>query len=108
MEFLGSALVTVNALGKTTTEQDEPKNLSEAAMKELNDPKNLVDDAEMDQAFSAVGQLDVEAVLDLARNINLKPVQLVARLETIQGIIKRPRLEPKALPKPRASPNPRR
>jgi len=108
MEFLGSALVTVNALGKTTTEQDEPKNLSEAAMKELNDPKNLVDDAEMDQAFSAVGQLDVEAVLGLARNINLKPVQLVARLESIQGIIKRPRLEPKAPPKPKASPNPRR
>ena len=107
MEFLNSAVVTINALAKVTNEQAEPRNMSEAAMKELNDPKNLVDDAEMDQAFSTIGQLDVESGLTLARNIDLKPVQLVARLETIQGIIKRRRLDSKAPSKPRVSPNPK-
>jgi hypothetical protein len=107
LEFLNSAVVTINALGKVTNE-DEPKNMSEAAMQQLNDPRTLIEDAEMEQAFSAAGLLDPEASLALARNINLKPVQLVARLGTIQGVIKRRRLQPKAPSTPKASPTPRK
>jgi hypothetical protein len=107
LEFLNSAVVTINVLGKVTNE-DEPRNMSEAAMHQLNDPINLIEDAEMDQAFAAAGLLDVEAGLALARNINLKLVQLVARLGTIQGIIKRRPSESKAPAKPKTLATPRR
>jgi hypothetical protein len=108
LEFLNSAVVTINALSKVTDEQEEPKNLSEAAMRQLNAPINLIEDAEMDQAFSAAGLLDIEAGLALAGKIDPKPVQLVARLGTIQGVIKRRRVESKAPSKPKVAPTPRK
>ena len=98
-EFLGNAVVTINALGKRTNEKSA-ETLAEAAMVQLNDPNSLLDAPEMDQAFSVVGLIDLDRGLALANRIEPKPVQLVARLETIQGIIKRSPPKPKLRAKP--------
>ena len=68
-------------------------------MAELNDPYNLLDSPEMEQAFSLIGLGDLDRGLAQAKRIELRPVQLVARLEVIQGIIKRPSSKPRAIPK---------
>ena len=100
LEFLSSAVVTINALGRKNKDQGEAKTMAEAAMAELNDPKSLLDASEMEQAFSAIGLLDLETSLTVARKIDVKPVQLIARLETVQSIIKRRSLTPRPSQKP--------
>jgi hypothetical protein len=50
---------------------------------------SLFDAPEMEQAFSSFGLVDLEGTLALASRIEAKPVRLLARLETIQGILKR-------------------
>jgi hypothetical protein len=100
MELLNNALMTINALSKKTDDQAATRTAAEAAMAELNDPNSLLDAAEMDQAFSLVGLRDLERGLALARKIEPRAVQLVARLETIQGIVKRPPSNPKVTAKP--------
>jgi len=100
LEFLNSVVVTINALGRKSKDQGEAKTMAEAAMAELNDPKSLLDASEMEQAFSAIGLLDLETSLTVARKIDVKPVQLIARLETVQSIIKRRSLTPKPSQKP--------
>jgi len=94
-EFLKSAVSSINAL-TPNTEEDTAKMSDNSAMAELNDPKSLLDSPEMDQAFNAVGLLDLEVGLTQARRIQPKPVQLMARLDTIQGLIKQGAQKPKA------------
>lgn len=94
-EFINSAVNTINALAPATREERSSKSLAEAAMAELNDPESLLDEAEMERAFVAVGLLDLELGLTHAKKIKVKPVQLVARLQTIQGVIKQAASKPK-------------
>ena len=89
MELLNNAVITMNALRMKTHEQGATTSLAEAAMIELNDPNSLLDAPEMEGAFTAVGLIDLERGLAQATRIEVKPVQLVARLETIQGVIKK-------------------
>lgn len=100
MEFLSSAVISINALGRKSTDQKEAQTLAEAAMAELNNPKSLLDAPEMEQAFSSSGLVDLDRSLAEAKKIELKPVQLVARLETLQGVIRRkpPGRQPPARP----------
>lgn len=100
MEFLNLAVVSINTLAKRPNEESAAKTLAESAMAELNDPYSLLDASEMDQAFSLVGLRDLEQALAQARRIEPRAVQLVARLETIQGVIKLPPSKPKVTPKP--------
>jgi hypothetical protein len=93
LEFLTNAVVTINALGKKSNGQNGLKS-AETAMEELNDPINLLDAAEMEQAFTMIGKMDLDSGLALAKMIEPKPAQLVARLETLQGVIKREVLKP--------------
>lgn len=87
-EFLDNAVVTINSLSKRG--KPEPaKSLSEAAMAELNDPNSLLDAAEMDKAFSSAGLVDLDRSLALAKQIETRPVQLVARLDVVERTIKR-------------------
>ena len=66
-------------------------------MAELNDPNSLLDEPEMERAFVAVGSLDLDLALTQANKIQPKPVQLMARLQTIQGAIKQAASKPKPL-----------
>jgi hypothetical protein len=100
MEFLANAVIAINTLGNRTDEQSAPKTLAESAMAELNDPNSLLDAPEMEQAFSFVGLFDLDRSLAQAKRIEPRPVQLVARLETIEGIMKRIALRPKMPAKP--------
>jgi hypothetical protein len=100
MELLNNAVVSINALGKKPDDQIATKTPAEAAMAELNNPNSLLDAAEMDQAFSLVGLRDLERTLIQARRIEPRAIQLVARLGTIQGIIKSPPSRPKLAAKP--------
>jgi len=100
MELLNNAVVSINALGKKPDNQIATKTPTEAAMAELNNPNSLLDAAEMDQAFSLVGLRDLERTLIQARRIEPRAIQLVARLGTIQGIIKSPPSRPKVAAKP--------
>jgi hypothetical protein len=101
LEFLNSAVGTINALGKTSGEPRTAKTLAEATMQELNDPNSLLDAPEMDEAFSVLGLVDLERALALANRIEPKSVQLVARLSAIRGIIKRTSIEQNAPAKTR-------
>ena len=98
IEFLNSAVTTINALALRNTEQSEPKSMAEAAMAELNNPNSLLDAPEMEQAFSAAGLIDLERTLEQAKRIEPRAVQLTARLEAIQGVIKLPLSKPKSVP----------
>jgi hypothetical protein len=64
----------------------------------------LLDEPDMEHAFSSVGLIDLPSGLTEARRIQPRAVQLVARLETIQAIVKRNALQPKPPKKPAASP----
>jgi hypothetical protein len=98
-EFLGNAVISINALSKKSKPEGPSSSPAEMAMAELNDPQNLFEAPEMEQAFSALGLRDLDRALVQARNIDLRSLQLTARLETIQGVIKSPRPKAKAAPK---------
>jgi hypothetical protein len=100
IEFLNGAVTTINALGGRRDERNSGKSVAEEAMAELNDPNILLDELDMEQAFTAVGLFDLDAGLSHAKKIQPKPVQLMARLQTIQGVIK----QNASKPKPAASP----
>lgn len=88
VEFLNSAVVAINALARKSNEEADPKTAAQEAMAELNKPDSLLDSAEFAQAFNSVGRIDFERVLEMANKIEMKPVQLLARLETIHSVIK--------------------
>jgi len=87
-EFLASAVTSINGLTTRSKDEAEPQTMAEAAMVELNDPTSLLDASEMEQAFSAIGLIDLDRALTEAKRIDLRSAQLVARLEALQGIIK--------------------
>jgi hypothetical protein len=99
LEFLKSAVSTINSLGPAG-EESASKSLAESAMAKLNDPNSLLDEPEMERVFVAVGLLDLDLGLTQAKKIQPKPVQLMARLLTIQGVIK----QAASKPKPKAPP----
>ncbi len=99
LDFLKSAVSTINSLG-SADEESAAKSPAASAMAELNDPNSLLDEPLMEQAFVGVGLLDLELSLTQAKKIQLKPVQLLARLLTIQGVIK----QNASKPKPASSP----
>jgi hypothetical protein len=99
-EFLNSAVTSVNALGKKSSDQ---KSAKDSWVEELDDPKSLFEAPEMEQAFTSLGLIDLGNTLNQANRLDSKPVQLLAKLQTVQGVIKRASLVPKApsrLPKP--------
>ena len=95
VEFLNGAVTTINALSGRSNERNGGKSPAEEAMDELNDPNTLIDEPDMEQAFTAIGLLDLDVGLTHARKIQPKPVQLMARLQTIQGVIKQAASKPK-------------
>ena len=109
LEFLNSAVTAINALSKETNEQSVTRTQREIAMAELNDPVSLLDAQEMERAFSLVGLVDMDRGLTEAKRIGLKPLQLLARIETVEGVIKSISMKPKIPPKvPNASSSPKK
>ena len=88
-DFLNNAVVAINTLARKSSDETEAKSLADEAMAKLNDPISLFDSPEFEQAFSAAGVIDLDAGLTSANKIQSKPVQLLARLQTIQAVIKR-------------------
>jgi hypothetical protein len=96
-EFLKNAVTVINALSSDESSSKSPAN---AAMAELNDPNSLLESPEIDQAFVAAGLLHLEFAITQAKRIQIRPVQLMARLQAIQSVIK----QTAAKPKPSLSP----
>jgi hypothetical protein len=88
-DFLNNAVVAINSLVKKSGDETEAKSFAEEAVAELNNPLSLFDSPEFEQAFSAAGVIDLDAGLTSANKIQAKPVQLLARVQTIQAAIKR-------------------
>jgi hypothetical protein len=88
-DFLNNAVVAINTLSRKSSDETEAKSLAEEAMAELNHPISLFDSPEFEQAFNAAGAINLDAGLTSANKIQTKPVQLLARLQTIQAVIKR-------------------
>ena len=99
-EFLNNAVISINALGKQAKPEGPAKSMAESALAQLNDPYALIESSEMEQAFSTLGLRDLYRGLATARRVDIRPLQLVARLETIQGVLKSPPPKPKPKPKP--------
>lgn len=103
IDFLDSAVTTINVLALRSSGAS-PKSMAEEAMAELNNPNSLLDAPELEQAFSAIGLIDLEHALEEARRIEPRAVQLTARIEAIQGVIKRASSRPKLSTPPAAKP----
>ena len=99
LEFLKSAVSTINSLDPPG-EKSATKSPTDIAMAELNNPNSLLEEPEFEKALAAMGVLDLDLGLTQAKKIQPKPVQLMARLLTIQGVIK----QNASKPKPAASP----
>ncbi len=89
MEFLRGAVTSLNHLETADKQENETRAPAESAMAELNSPSSLLDAPEMEQAFISVGLFDLERGLAEAKRIENRSVQLVARLEVLQGFSKR-------------------
>jgi hypothetical protein len=88
-EFLDSAVTSINALEiKSSDDDNEAKTLTDKTMRELNNPTNLLDASEMEQAFTSAGAVDLDNGLATAKRIQIRSVQLIARLEVLQGFTK--------------------
>lgn len=101
IEFLRTAVSTINTLSGDSKKQGDAESFAETAMAKLNDPNSLLDEPLMEQAFVGVGLLDLEVGLAQAKKIQPKPVQLLARLLTIQGVIKQNASKPKPVSSPK-------
>ncbi len=101
-DLLGTAVTSINGLEKPKADNDR-QSISAEAMAELNDPASLLDSPEMEQAFASVGLLDLDQGLAEAKRIELRSVQLVARLEVLQATAKRIPIQPKTRPVSKAS-----
>lgn len=88
LDFLDSAVTAINALPKKSEAASSTKSLREVVWDDLNDPRSLLDAPELDRAFSVMGTADLERTLIEARKISVKSVQLVARIETVEEVIK--------------------
>jgi GH24 family phage-related lysozyme (muramidase) len=88
VEFLRGAVTGLNHLKTTDKQENEAQTMAEAAMAELNDPNSLMDAPEMEQAFISIGLLDLDRGLTEAKRIENRPVQLIARLQVLQGFSK--------------------
>lgn len=100
VEFLNGAVTSINALSGKGADRNGDNSKGAAVMADLNDPNSLFDAPDMEQAFTAIGKLDLDVGLTHAKKIQPKPVQLLARLLTIQGVIK----QNASKPKPASSP----
>ena len=98
IEFLRGAITSLNHLETREKPESEDRTMAEETMAELNDPHSLLDAVEMEQAFVSVGAIDFDRGLAEAKRIEKRPVQLVARLEVLQGFYKSNSLGSKGRP----------
>ena len=87
-KFLEGAVLAINSLPPKNDDTEQIKSASDLAWEQLNDPRSLVDAPELESAFSILGNIDLERAITEARMIAIKPVQLIARLEAIEVVIK--------------------
>lgn len=96
LEFLAASVAAINSLPKQADEPTVTKSGAELAWGEINDPLSLLDTPELAHAFSSVGAVDLERTIIEARKIEVKPVQLVARLEAAGEVIRIAARKPKS------------
>lgn len=105
MIFLNAAVTAINSLPKRPEQTAATDSLAELAWNEINDPLSLLDAKELDRAFAAIGGIDLERASTTALKIEVKPVQLAARLEAVGEAIRvdarKPKPSQKAATKPR-------
>lgn len=94
--MLQDAVAVVNSM--TYSVDDKKADSSSAAF--LNDPNRFVDSTEMMRAFAALGEVNIEDTLLVAGKLENKPVQMAARLATIEKILRKtlPKVKPEVQP----------
>lgn len=92
------AVAIVNSMTYSLDKEANSKVFSSPAAI-LNDPNRFVDSIEMMRAFAALGEANMEDTLLIAGKFENKPVQLAARLATVEKILKKGL--PKVKPEPR-------
>lgn len=98
LEFLHAAVVAMNSLPKPSDEAPAKKSPMDLAWAEINDPLSLMDLPEFAHAFSSIGLADLERAIIEARKIEVRSVQLVARLEAVGEVMKIDARRPKSKP----------
>ena len=88
IEFLETAVTAINSLPRAATPETPPKSPTEAALAELNNPQSFLGATELENAFSSLGPINLERTLIEAKSIEIKPIELAARLAAIQGVIR--------------------
>ncbi len=93
--FLNSAVGSINSLAKSTKDDTRGKSALDQAWAEVNDPRSFLDSPEFAHAFSTIGLLDLERTIIEARKIEIKSLQLVARLEAAGEVLRADARRPK-------------
>ncbi len=98
LNFLDAAVIALNSLPKASEEPGVKKSPMDNAWAEINDPVSFLELAEFSQAFAALGLVDLDRTIIEARKIQLKSLQLVARLEAVGGVLRVDARKPKSKP----------
>lgn len=81
MEILHNAVTVINSLSKPNSDtESSERSQTNNASREINDPRSLVESADLQRAFSSVARVDFAGTMLAAGRLNVLPVQLVARL----------------------------
>lgn len=78
IEILRSAVLDINLLSKATSGGGSKGDL----LAKMNNPQTLIDEPELQQAFSSVGAIDFDSALLTASQIEDKSIRLIAKLAT--------------------------
>lgn len=76
IELLRAAVLDINLLSKATSGGGSKGDL----LTEINNPQTLIDEPELQQAFSSVGTVDFDGALLTASQIEDKSIRLIAKL----------------------------
>ncbi len=104
VEFLRAAVTALNSLARPSEKSGEKGSALDRAWAEMNDPQSLLEASEFSRSFAAIGLADVEQAIIEARKIEVRSIQLVARLEAVGEVmrIEARRSRSKPTPKPLA------
>jgi DeoR/GlpR family transcriptional regulator of sugar metabolism len=111
IDLLQNAVTIINSLPKSNAEEDfSSQTLVDVASSEINDPRNFIDSTELQRAFMSMGRINLDNGLSIASKIEIKPIQLMARLAASEGVISKgskkfTKMPPKTAP---SSPSPKR
>lgn len=87
-ELLHDVVLAINSLPAKSDKAANRKSFADLAWEELNDPAGLLEAAELKDAFASMGTLNFEQAIIEARKIQYRPLQLMAKLNAVEAVVR--------------------